>query len=253
MLRITLVSRRGWSDFSNGLAESDFDLGRFDRRYSLINRPLLALDTTDDPLLLVAPMLVSDSTMYALSGLRDGHLQNQFWISAEAKSYVGARAKDAGHAFEDRVAERLRGLGLRAWTRCKLSWVLNTKTDPELGEVDVLAVSADNKRLWIIEAKDLRFCRTEAEVSARVSEYRGRVVADAKGREKPDKMLRHIRRVQYLRERHDGVCSRLRLSAPPEVHGLLIVDSPQPMNFFMLDKLEDGRSAFLDAIDNFPF
>ena len=198
-------------------------------------------------------MLVSDSTMYALSGLRDGHLQNQFWISAEAKSYVGARAKDAGHAFEDRVAERLRGLGLRAWTRCKLSWVLNTKTDPELGEVDVLAVSADNKRLWIIEAKDLRFCRTEAEVSARVSEYRGRVVADAKGREKPDKMLRHIRRVQYLRERHDGVCSRLRLSAPPEVHGLLIVDSPQPMNFFMLDKLEDGRSAFLDAIDNFPF
>jgi hypothetical protein len=251
--RLTLLSRNGWNDLSAGLTEGDLDLGRFDRPYSLINRPLLALETGDDPLLLVSPILVSDSTMYALSGLRDGNLQNQFWTSKEAKSYVGMRSNEAGLAFEERITEKLRNLGLRAWTRVKLSWILNTKVDPMLGDIDVLAVSSDNRRLWVIEAKDLRFCRTEAEVSARLSEYRGRMVTDAKNRDKPDKMLRHIKRVQYLRARNDAVCSRLDLNAPPEVHGLLIVDSPQPMNFYMLDQLEDGQSAFLDAIHSVAF
>jgi Holliday junction resolvase-like predicted endonuclease len=163
------------------------------------------------------------------------------------------RANEAGHAFEDRVAEKLRSLGLRAWTRRKLSWALNAKADPQLGEVDVLAASADNRRLWVIEAKDLRFCRTEAEVSARLAEYRGRMITDAQGRTKPDKMLRHIRRVQYLRARHDAVCARLGLDVPPAVNGLLIVDSPQPMNFYMLEQVEDGQSAFLDTIEQYHF
>jgi hypothetical protein len=37
------------------------------------------------------------------------------------------------------------------------------------------------------------------------------------------------------------------------VRGLLIVDSPQPMNFYMLEKMEDADSAFLGAIDKFRF
>ncbi len=171
--RLTLSSRNSWHDFSSGLTAADLDLGRFDRRCSLINRPFLALDMDDDPLLLVSPILVSDATMYALSGLRDGTLQNQFWTSDIAKSYVGKRAEEAGLAFEERVAERLRSLGLRAWTRVKLSWILNAKVEQTLGDIDVLAVSTDSLRVWVIEAKDLRFCRTEAEVSARLSEYRG--------------------------------------------------------------------------------
>ncbi len=251
--RLTLLSRNGWHDLSPGLTEADLDLGRFDRRHSLIGRPLLALDQGEDPLLLVSPILVSDSTMYALSGLRDGNLQNQFWVSEEAKSYVGARAKEAGHAFENRVAAKLRDLGLRAYTRVKLSWLLNMKVDAAFGDIDVLAVTADNRRVWVIEAKDLRFCRTEAEVSARLSEYRGRTTTDDKDREKPDKMLRHIRRAQFLRQHNQGTCRRLDIKAAPEIHALLIVDSPQPMNFYMLDQLEDGQSAFLDGIETFKF
>ena len=50
-----------------------------------------------------------------------------------------------------------------------------------------------------------------------------------------------------------GMTGRLQLNAPPEVRGLLVVDSPQPMNFYMLDNLEDGDSAFLDALDSFDF
>jgi hypothetical protein len=75
-----------------------------------------------------------------------------------------------------------------------------------------------------------------------MSEYRGGTNHNLKGREKPDKMLRHIHRVQYLRDRAEAIAKNLKLPKMLEVKGLLIVDAPQPMNFHMLDQLEDGES-----------
>ena len=49
------------------------------------------------------------------------------------------------------------------------------------------------------------------------------------------------------------LCQRLQLDAPPVVKGLLIVDSPQPMNFHMLERSEDAESVYLDAIGGFTF
>jgi len=210
-------------------------------------------DKQDDPLVLMSPVLVSDSAMYSISGLMEGNLNNAFWQSDRARSYAGEQGRLAGEEFEESVAQRLQELGLDATPRSKLSTILNQKVPPELGDVDVFAITQARDRVYVIEAKDLRVCRTEAEVAARMSEYRGRTIRDLKGREKPDKMLRHIRRVQYLRDRADAIAKNLKLPTTPEVKGLLIVDAPQPMNFHMLDELEDGESAFLDTIASYNF
>ena len=79
------------------------------------------------------------------------------------------------------------------------------KVDPSFGNIDVLAVSHDKRRLLVIEAKNLRLCRTETEIASRMSEYRGRVHRDKKGRETPDKMLRHIRRVEFASPRQPAM------------------------------------------------
>ncbi len=76
---------------------------------------------------------------------------------------------------------------------------------------------------------------------------------DSKGREKPDKLLRHLHRVQYLRQRNSALCGRLKLESPPEVKGLLIVDAPQPMDFYMLEDIPDAQSVHLDAAGDFAF
>jgi hypothetical protein len=120
--RLTLPCRKSWLEIPDGLKVIDFDLSRFDRPFSSIGRPLLALDNGADPTVLVAPLLISDSTMYSLSGLMDGSLQNQFWTSDVARRYVGEVSAAAGPRFEESVAEKLRGIGLRAWVRCKPSW-----------------------------------------------------------------------------------------------------------------------------------
>jgi hypothetical protein len=251
--RLTLPRRSSWTNISPGMSEADFELSRLDRRFSIINRPLVAMDDDVDPLLLVAPMFVSDGIMYSLSSLIDGNLNNNYWDSKEARAYAGKQGHAMGLAFEDSIAEKLRSLGMEAWPRCKLSWALNEKVDPQLGDVDILSLSRSQRTVWVLEAKNLRFCRTEAEVASRLSDYRGRLVRDTKGRERPDKMLRHVRRVQYLRERRDALRKRLKLDKTPEVRGLLIVDAPQPMNFHSIGKLKDGESVFLSGIDSFDF
>ncbi len=248
--RLTLKSRPTW--FS-GLSENDRDVSRFDRPYSLINRPLLAIDNEDDPTVLVSPIIVSDAIMYSFSGLYEGVLQGKYWTSSEARKFAGLMANAAGEKFEDIVEARLRNLGLDTRKRCRLSALLNDKVDPKYGDIDVFVVPQHKKTVWVIETKNLSLCRTESEVAARLSEYRGQMVVDSKGRKKPDKLLRHIQRVQYLRDRRDRLAKTLKLEQVPEVKGLIIVDVPQPMNFHMLEELPDATSAFLDAINEFEF
>lgn len=251
--RLTLPRRSRWLDIPAGLSEADFNLSRFDRPYSIINRPLVAIDDGADPLVLVAPIFVSDASMYSFSGLREGTLNNTYWISDAARAYAGSQGHAMGERFEDDVGERLRKLGLEVWTRRALSWALNMKVDPAFGNIDVLALSLDRRRVWVIEAKNLRLCRTEIEIASRLVEYRGRTKRHRNGRETPDKMLRHIRRVEFMRNHAKALSPRLKLDAPPDVRGLLVVDAPQPMNFFAAGQLPDGQTVMLDAIDDFKF
>lgn len=248
--RLTLRCRPGWD---TDLSEAERDISKFDRRFSLINRPLLAVDGSDDPAVLVSPSFLSDAILYSISGLHEGELQGAYWDSEAARSYAGAMAKANGERFEKTVEDRLSELGLDARMRRSLSALLNEKVDPQFGDIDVFAISKDKRTAWVIEAKNLRLCRTEMEVAARLSEYRGRLVKDSKGREKPDKLLRHIRRVQYLRDRLPALAKNLKLENLQAVKGLLIVDAPQPMNFHMLDQIADADSAFLGAIETFGF
>ena len=69
-----------------------------------------------------------------------------------------------------RSRRTVRELGLDAESGCKLSKLLNQQVSDELGNVDMLAVIKDRRRAWVMEAKDLRLCRTEAEVAARLSD-----------------------------------------------------------------------------------
>jgi hypothetical protein len=131
--------------------------------------------------------------------------------------------------------------------------VLIQKVPNELGDMEVLAITPDRTRVWVVEAKNLRLCRSEAEAASRMWEYRGDFITDRQGRPRPDKMLRHLKRVAYLRQYRKRLLARLKLPRVPDVLGLLIVEAPQPMNFHKLNSDPDARSVFLDAIDEFTF
>lgn len=245
--RLTLPHRKSWDDMPPGCAKRDFDLGKLDRRFSPIGRPFLALDGEVDPQLAVAPGVVERCILHNLQGALTGILQGDFWTSSIMRSYVGERGRVEGNEFNDTVAERLRSLGMTAYASAKPSWCFNHKNTPavaELGDFDVLAISPDGGRAWIVEAKDLKLCRTIGETARRLTDYEGRVFDG-----KPDKMLRHLRRVAYARTHAADLARRLKLPQTPIVAGLLVVNAPQPMEAMLADDNEDARVIMLSDLD----
>jgi len=228
--RLTLPARSGWHDVERGAHHNDFDLGRFDRPRSLIGRPLLAISQDTDPFLTVGPAVVERALLHNISGALDGSLQDRFWMSRAMRSYVGRAANLAGMAFNDQVAADLCALGLNAQASVAPWACLNHQATPIvklLGDIDVLAISDDGQHAWVIEAKDIKLCRTLGETARRLSDYRGLKRSNGK----PDNLLRHLDRVAYVRAHASDLAKRLKLSVTPEVHGLVVVDMPQPMVF----------------------
>ncbi|GAA0399336.1 hypothetical protein GCM10009093_27350 [Brevundimonas terrae] len=250
--RLILPWRDGWSDIPDGAVAGDFDVSKFDRRLSLIGRPIPALSGDDDPLLVIAPATIERALVHNLSGALSGDLQNQFWSSETMRRFASRQGAQTGLAFNDAVAEAVAGQALETWSGRTMSWCLDRKQTEELkrlGDIDVLAYSRAENLVWVIEAKDLKLCRTLGEVARRLADYRGAL--DRKNR--PDALLKHLRRTTFLRDNADGLCKRLGTATPPRVCGLVVVKSPQPMTQLPGVFYDDARVALLDRLDAIPW
>jgi hypothetical protein len=250
--RLILPSRNAWNDVTQELAAKEFDFSKFDRRLSLIGRPIVALSNEADPEVMVAPGVVERAFMHNIAGAVSGALQNDFWQSAKMRSYSGSAGARAGIEFNISVAEALSRMGLRAWPSAKPSWCLNRKNTEELkqlGDIDVLAISAEGQIVWVVEAKDLKLCRTLGEAARRLSEYRGQYTNNGK----PDQLMRHLRRVDFLRANAPDLIQRLGLLSVPQVHGVLIVNAPQPMQQLQQEYSMDSTAVMLTKLESIPW
>lgn len=237
---LTLLSRDGWSDLPVGTRSSDFDFTRFDRRYSIIKRPLVAITAGPDPQILVAPAAVERAVTHNMSGALAGGLHGDFWDSAAMRSYTGKAAARVGLEFNESIADAVRNLGLTSLPSVNMTDALNQKGTDHLkrfGDIDVLAFDRDGRRAWVIEAKEIRFCRSITETAARLSEYRGHT--DVRGRR--DNLRKHLDRVEYVRAHTEDLARRYKLPQTPEVRGLVVVGSHQPMMFLPSHKSVDAR------------
>ena len=250
--RLIMPMRNGWDDVPSGSVGADFDLARFDRRFALIGRPIVVLEAEDDPELAIAPGVIERALIHNITGAAFGVLQDRFWSSPAMRSYAGAVGSRLGVEFNEEVAGKLRQLDLRAWPSVNPSWCLNRRRTEEvvrLGDVDVLAVSPNEKVVWVVEAKDLKLCRTMGEAARRLSDYQGRIKKNGR----PDDLLKHLRRVEYLRAHAASLVSRLTLPGVPKVCGLVIVSSPQPMQQLQHEYSTDFMVVMLDRIDVVPW
>lgn len=245
--KLTLSSRNGWLDVPPGTKSSDFDFTRFDRRHSIIKRPLVAISASPDPRIIVAPAVIERAVTHNMSGALQGGLHGEFWDSDGMRGYVGKAAARVGLEFNENVADAVRNLGLTSLASVKVTDALHQKGTEELkrlGDVDVLAFDRDGRRAWVIEAKEIRFCRNIAETAARLSEYRGRI--DARGRR--DNLRKHLDRVEHIRAHAPDLARRYKLPQTPEVRGLLVVGSHQPMMFLPSHASSDARVVMLSDL-----
>lgn len=181
-----------------------------------------------------------------------GGLQNEFWSSQEMRTFASRRGDETGLAFNDDLARELTGMGLEAHASAKLTWCLNhqgTEAVKRLGDVDVLVFSPNRTRVWVIEAKDLKMCRTLGETARRLSEYQGRPRSNGK----PDNLMKHLTRVNYIRTHVCDLQKRFSLSTAPSVSGMIVVGSPQPMEMITIPGGKDAITVRKDNLAAVPW
>ena len=235
-----LTPRARWDEAQPRNAKAkDWYPWRFNRRLSILRRPLVQFSMESDPEVLVMPSLLAGTLDY-LSEAARGCLPGSLFDSPEMISYIGCAAERNGHAFNRKVAERLDGL--RWITRQELS-LTKLGGNAALGDIDVLAWRKSSDLVYAVECKSLRFDRTFGEIGERLSEY----VVGMVGGSRTD-LQKHLDRISYLKSNPEQVAKFTGIPVGRlQLRSALVTEKLVAMQFFgpaqdMLDLVADFDS-----------
>ncbi|MDE0281019.1 MAG: hypothetical protein OXN16_08045 [Gammaproteobacteria bacterium] len=240
--KFTLSTRRRWEKPPIGFDVDDIEPWRFGRRLSFVARPILKVDESDDPLLIIAPSALRKGFIYVLDGAYRGRLKQSFFQSEELRDTWWGKASE-GHSFNDDVAQRLAGAGWQTRGNIGLPELLNRKIEKDYGDVDVLAWRQDRKEVFVIECKDLSFARNYSEIAALLSDYQGK--EDSKG--KPDKLKMHLTRVSMLEDNIDQM-QRFTGIQSLKVVSCLVCSGIVPMQYAKIEALAKTHVGSIEDI-----
>lgn len=236
-----LVPRPHWNKPPPGFKIQELFPWRFGRRLSLVARPLIRMDDSDNPLLLIAPSMLRRGVLYVLGSAYEGTLDQSFFVSEQMRNEWRGRAGE-GHTFNREVATALRNAGSVVRDGVGLPEILRRGLDRDFGDVDVLAWKSGSKQVCVGECKDLSPARNYSEIAALLSDYQGKM---KKG--KPDKLLRHLERVRMLKENLSELAKFTGIEAPVVVSALF-VSGVVPMQYAKIDALKD---TYVGGVDKF--
>ncbi|HEX2654636.1 MAG TPA: hypothetical protein VHN11_13415, partial [Xanthobacteraceae bacterium] len=213
---MTLKGRPHWRDLPEGYLEKDLFPWRFRRRLSVLRKPFVQLDDADDPILMFAPGILRDGFGYSLRNYYAGDFP-RWQLTPKMKAWAGKVRNKMGKEFGAEVAARLKELGWQAETEVRITKLLGKGFDADYGDVDVLAWNLELGRVLLVECKDVQHRKTDGEIAEQLLDFRGEL--DESG--KPDHLLRHLRRIDLVKQHVPEVMKYLKLSSPPALEGHL--------------------------------
>ena len=187
---LVLCARDRWDEPAPANAEPrDWYPWRFNRRLSVLRRPLVQLSRGDDATVVLAPSILADALGY-LAMVEVGGRPAILFDSPEMIAFVGRAADRNGHEFTRKVEKRLAELGWK--TEREVGFARFGGADA-LGDVDVLCWRPSSGVVYVIECKSLRFDSTLGEIGERLAEYAAGTVG-----EKRTPLQKHLDRMAFF-------------------------------------------------------
>ena len=220
----SLVPRAKWDEYQpTDASRRDWYPWCFNRRLSILRRPLVQLSNEKDPDVLVTPSLL-ERTLHFLCEADSGSLPVSLFDSNAMKSWIGRAADQNGHAFAGKVAAQLNKL---QWNVLKEVSLTRLGGSGELGDIDVLAWRPKTGLVYAIECKRLMFDRTIEEIGKRLNEY---APANETGEKTP--VQRHLDRLEFLRFNPHRLVELTRISLDDlKLRSALVTERLVPMQF----------------------
>jgi hypothetical protein len=222
---LVLRPRQQWNEPKpEGALARDWQPWRMNRKLSLTRRPLVQLDDSEDPEILVFPSHL-DRTIRRLLQLADGHLPAEMFDTPAARQWIGRIVDERGHAFNTTVKVKLQELGFTSESDVLMS---RLGADKALGDIDVLAWSTATGDVWAIECKRLFLDRTVGEIGERLADY----TTPGRRNNKRTPIQKHLDRLAYLNANPTLVANFVGIDAGRlNLKSALVTDGIVPMQF----------------------
>jgi hypothetical protein len=220
---LVIYPRETWTEIPAPFKPTDWQPWKFRRRFSLIMRPLVQYDDSD---FLISPQHIRDGFFYFVRCCHSATLDENNFSTHWMKKWIGDARRVNGLAFNSKVANRLQELGWTVREEIKLTEILNKKL-PDLGDVDVLAWNSELNLVVIVECKALDFAKTQGEIARQLYDFKGQ--KNNKG--KNDKLLKHIHRLDVLKENTEQLSKFTNLNLDQVVKGYVVFSNKVPMEF----------------------
>jgi hypothetical protein len=214
-----------WRQPPDGFDARDLFPWRFRRRLSILRRPFVQLTDDADPELVIAPGVVADAVGYMLGAFNRGDFHRS-QLTPKMNRWAGRASDRRGHQFALEVAGRMVELGWQTRVEEKITALLRKGFPADYGDVDVLAWKPDTGRVVVIECKDVQYRKTDGEIAEQLADFRG---IEVEG--KRDLLLKHLDRLEVIRQHTDEVRKSLSLTVNPTIEGELVFRNPVPMQF----------------------
>ncbi len=215
---------------------------RFGRRLSFVTRPILEIDTSDNPSLIVSPGSLRKGFAYLVDGTFRGRFKQTFFKTEKMRNEWWGKASE-GHSFNTEAANKLKDKGWDVRENIGLPEIFNEKLDRDYGDVDILAWKSDRNEVLVIECKDLSFARNYSEIAALLSTFQGKT--DKKG--KGDKLKVHLDRVGLMENNLSKVKKYTKLSEI-KIVSCLIFSGIAPMQFAKINALNSSIVGSIDEL-----
>ena len=232
-----LKPRARWDEKNPANAkERDWYPWRYNRRLSILRRPLVQFSIDYDPVVLVMPSILGGTLDY-LQGASFGRLPEELFDSPEMTSCIGRAADRNGRDFNRRVAERFDHMEWKTKQEVALTRLGGAV---ELGDIDVLAWRSDTGLVYAVECKSLRFDRTCGEIGERLAEY---ATGTVDGKRTP--LQKHLDRISYLEGNREQLTHLTDIPVEKlQLRSALVTEKLVPMQFAgrareMLDLVTD--------------
>ncbi len=219
-----LKPRARWDEKNpTNAKERDWYPWRYNRRLSILRRPLVQLSMEDDPVVLVMPSILGGTLDY-LQQASFGRLPVELFDNPEMASCIGRAADRNGRDFNRRVAERFDHLEWKTEQEVALTRLGGAV---ELGDIDVLAWRCDTGLVYVVECKSLRFDRTCGEIGERLAEY---ATGTVDGKRTP--LQKHLDRISYLEGNRERLSHLTDISLEKlQLRSALVTEKLVPMQF----------------------
>jgi hypothetical protein len=228
-----LHTRPAWLITEPPYKAKDINPWRFERRLSLILKPIVFCDMNSGNKLIYGLGSLRESIGYVLDSIQEASFDKDVFNSKEMRALLGKTIDGLGRKFTNQVASLLCAQGWSTKTELKLTQ-LNAPKLPNLGDIDVFAWRSDGQVL-IIECKRLKRSRTVAEIALACERFKGNV---------GDHLYKHIRRASWSKENIKQIAKFTKLAERDiKIRNPLVVSRPVPFKY-----LEDLPLAAEDIV-----